>query len=276
MRIRVGNWKIDISSLIYIQWRFPFPKVYLHEKFNNTAKWITRGLTLVGIMVSIISLPPEISFAVALALAGLDLLIEKLVFTYSVIIVQPPPGFEFDTSQWVTNGYLFPNPEYKEQYGLINHFGPTYRDRDYAIQFFEYLMSWNQGSNDDPDNNICVSFVRELDESYSTYIYANPDRKWLDEAFLAEKEKLAYDKKGKIQQSMVMQMIYWKNIKIIDGTLWGHFINDQPENAPFFLAPFYMVDDRPECIEQLKIKKYTYTLKLRNELTTSDAEYYHR
>jgi len=67
--------------------------------------------------------------------------------------------------------------------------GPSFRDRDYAMMFFTYLMSWNWDSAIDDENTIVVSFVIEQNEKYTTYIYSNPGRKSIDQIFNAEAKK---------------------------------------------------------------------------------------
>jgi hypothetical protein len=96
-----------------------------------------------------------------LVLLGIEQFFERVLFEYTIFIVQPFPDFEVEYDQWFTNGYLFPNPDYQEECDLKYHFGPTYKDREYAINFFQYLMAWNQVTNlsNDLDNNICISFV---------------------------------------------------------------------------------------------------------------------
>ncbi len=276
MKIRVGNLKIDLSTLIRIEWRKPFPKIVLHEKFEKYVKWTLRILTFIGIGTSIISLPPIYSLLLSIGLVLIEQLFERILFEYTVLIVQPFPDFKIDYDQWLTNGYLFPNPQYKQQYNLFNHFGPAYKDKKYAIEFFTYLKSWNQDSEDDIDNNICLSFVLEDDKSYTTYLYANPNRKWLNEMFNSHREKIKYDKYGKNQQSMVMQMIYWKNLKLVDTSLFPQFLKEQNPEEKFYFVPFYLDNDRPIAIEELKIAKYKYQVRHRKDLTKNDTEYHHK
>lgn len=276
MKIKVGNWKVDLTTLIRIEWRKPFPKIVIHEKFEKYVKWTLRVLTFIGIGTSLVSLPPIYSLLLSVGLLLIEQFFEKILFEYTVFIVQPFPDFKIEYDQWLTNGYLFPNPQYKQEYNLFNHFGPAYKDKKYAIDFFTYLKSWNQDSENDIDNNICLSFVIEDDKSYTTYLYANPNRKWLDEMFNDYREKTKYDKYGKNQQSMVMQMIYWKNLKLVDTSLFPKFLEEQKADEKFYFVPFYLANDRPVAIEELKIAKYKYQIRNRKDLTKNDTEYHHK
>lgn len=276
MRIKIGDWKVDLSTFIRIEWKKPFPKVILHEKFESMVKWTLRVLTIIGIGTSIISLPPIYSLLLSICLLLIEQFFERILFEYTVFIIQPFPDFEIETDQWLTNGYLFPNPKYKKEYNLFNHFGPAYKDKEYAIKFFTYLKSWNQNNNDDKENNICLSFILEQDNSYTTYLYANPDRKWLDETFNSFSEKSKFEKYGKKQQSMVMQMIFWKNLKLTETSMFPQFLTEQNSKEKYFFVPFYIENGNPIPIEELKITKYVYKVKKRSELTKKDAEYFNK
>lgn len=274
MKLKFGNWKIDTQTLIRFQWKFPLPKIYVHEKFEKNVKWITRIITFIGIAISLISFPPIISLVIALVLAGLDFIFEKLIFEYTVMIVQPFPDFEVDNNQWLTNGYLFPNPDFKDDTTLKIHFGPVYQDKEYAIMFFKYMIEWNIGEHNDPDNNICISFVLENDNSYTTFFYANPKRKWLSDAFDEQVQALKLGKYGKNQQSLVFQMIYMKKLKIKEGTLFTKFIEQQKKDSIFYFVPFYIENEQLVAIDELKIIKNKYQLRKRNELSDKDIEYH--
>jgi hypothetical protein len=140
------------------------------------------------------------------------------------------------------------------------------------------LKSWNQAENpsEDLDNNICLSFILEEDNSYTTYFYANPNRKWLDHMFYHYRKNNQLKLYGKNQQSMVMQMIYWKNLKIVEGTSFTKFIDEQPENKEFFFAPFFIENGTPIVLEKSKILKKHYSLKKRSELNKEDVEYHYK
>lgn len=275
MKIPIRGIKVDSSLLFRIEWKFPLPKIYLHERFENIAKWTARIIVGFGIGASFLALPTSIDFSVAVGLLLIEVIIEKIVFEYSVLIIQPPPDFKVEETQWITNGYLFPDPKYKQQYDLQNHFGPVYKDEAYGKQFFDYLRSWNSGESDDVENNICLSFVIEEDNSYTTYIYANPDRKWLDIAFNSYRENIKYEKYGKVQQSMVMQMVYWKTLLNKKGTLFYSFISEQEQDKTFHFCPFYLDNETPVAIDSFVVKKYRYNLKRREEITERDIEFYY-
>jgi hypothetical protein len=274
MKFRVGNWKIDSKSLVRIHWKKYYPKLVVHEKYENHVKWILRILTAIGIITSFIVLPYWAGIVTTLVLFGIEQLFERTLFEYSIMVLQPFPDFEIEYDQWLTNGYFLLNPEYKQTDGYLNYFGPAYADKEYAIKFFNYIRSWNKNNDIDKDNNICISLIIESDVSYSTFLYANPDRKWLDPMFADYKEAMKLEKYGKQQQELVMQMVFWKNLKMKEGMFFHKFRVQQKTNEPFFFAPFWVEDERP--IEELRVWKTHYKIKGRSELTPNEIEYYYK
>lgn len=275
MKFRVGNWRIDSSSLVRVHWKKFYPKLIVHEKFEKPVKWILRILTVIGITTSFLTLPYWAGIILAFVLLGIEQFFEKTLFEYSVMILQPFPDFKIEYDQWLTNGYYLLDPrKIKDNKGYLNYFGPAYADRDYAIKFFNYIRSWNQDNDIDEENNICLSFIIESDVSYSTYLYANPDRKWLDPMFHNYKENVKYEKHGKQQQSMVMQMVFWKNLKMKEGMFFHKFREQQKPNEPFYFAPFLVEDQKP--IEELRVWKTHYKVKGRSELKPNEIEYHHK
>ncbi|MDC1167439.1 hypothetical protein OAT36_00845 [Flavobacteriaceae bacterium] len=276
MKFRLGNWKIDSKSLVRVHWKKYYPKLIVHEKFEKPVKWILRILTIIGIATSFLTLPYWAGIVMTFVLFGIEQFFERTLFEYSVMILQPFPDFEIDYDQWLTNGYFLLNPEIEDHDGYLNYFGPAYADREYAIKFFNYIRSWNQDNDEDEDNNICISFIIESDVSYSTYLYANPDRKWLDPMFAEYKKSVELEKYGKQQQSMVFQMVFWKNLKMKKGMFFHQFREQQKNDEPFYFVPFYIDNGNPIPVQELRVWKTHYKIKGRSELTPDEVEYHHK
>ncbi|RXG17817.1 hypothetical protein DSM03_101516 [Leeuwenhoekiella aestuarii] len=274
MKFRFGNWRIDSKSLVRIHWKKYYPKLVVHEKFEKHVKWIMRILTAIGIITSFLILPYWAGIVITLLLFGIEQLFEHTIFEYSIMALQPFPDFDIEYDQWLTNGYFLLNPEIDDHEGYLNYFGPAYADKGYAIKFFNYIRSWNQNKDVDEENNICISFIIESDVSYSTYLYANTERKWLDPMFANYKESMKLEKYGKQQQELILQMVFWKNLKMKEGMFFHKFRNQQKSNEPFYFAPFVAETSQP--IEELKVWKTHFKIKGRSELTPSEIEYHHK
>jgi hypothetical protein len=278
MKFKVGNWKVDSRTLIRLEWRKFYPKLIVHEKFEKYVKWTLRILAFIGIIISFLVLPYYLGIVVSISLFAIQALIERTLFEYSVMIIQPFPDFEINYDQWITNGYFIFYEGIKGYEEYLNYFGPAYEDENYAYQFFSYIREWNQNKDTDFDNNICISFIYESDVSYTTYLYANPKRKWLSESFAEEKEKKKLEKYGKEQQSMVIQMLYWKNLKMTNGMYFTKFIESQKKrkNKKFYFAPFVHKNEKLGYIEELKVLKADFKVKGRSELTENEIEYHYK
>lgn len=276
MKIKLGKWKIDISTIVRIEWHKPFPKLILHERYEKFIKWILHILTLIGIATSIITLSPVCSLLLSIALLLIEQFFERTVFEYSIFYVFNFPNFEIDYSQWVTSGYFLLNERNKNLLtkGYHNYFGPTYRDKQYAIQFFNYIKGWNDNQDVDFQNRICVSIIIENNEQYSCYIYPNVHKKEVDEYFSRCKKDMALEKYGKNQQEMIMQTLFWKK-NIRKGSFFYQFIDDLKISNEFYFAPSYLNANRqPVFIEELKVLKNEIKIKKRNELTNKDIEFH--
>jgi hypothetical protein len=276
MKFKKGNWRIDSQTLIRLEWAKYYPKLIVHEKFEKYVKWVLRILTAIGILTCFLTFSYVIGIIITLCLFVIEQFFERTIFEYSVMIIQPFPDFEIEYDQWLTNGYFLLNPEIQGHEGYLNYFGPAYRDKDYAIKFFNYIRSWNQGEDIDEDNNICISFILEDNETYSTYLYANTERKWLKPMFTEYEKEMQVEKYGKKLQSMTLQMVYWKNLRAQLGMFFYKFLEQQPNNGEFFFAPFYIEGEVPKVIDELRVLKTQYKLKSRSQLTPNEIEYHHR
>lgn len=276
MRFKVGNWKVNLSSLFRFEWRKYYPKLIIHEKFEKQINWILRFLSLIGVVLSFIMLPYYVGIIVTITIFAVETFVEKALFEYSVMIIQPFPNFKVEYDQWITNGYFLVNEEIKGHENFPNYFGPAYKDENYAYNFFSYIREWNQDKDKDLENNICISFIYESDMSYTTYLYANPKRKWLSETFSNNEDRMKLEKYGKQQQSLVMQMVYWKNLKMTNGMTFTKFIESQKnkKNKEFYFAPFIHKDGKLGYIDELKILKMNFKAKGRSELTKKEIEYH--
>lgn len=275
MKFRKGNWKIDSKSLIRLEWNKYIPKLIVHEKYEKIVKWILRIISFIGITTAFLTLSYILGIVVTLLIFIVEQFLEKTIFEYSIFYLFPIPDFDIEYDNWLTSGYFLINDKKLLNQGYLNHFGPAYADKNYAIKFFNYLRLWNDNQNSDLENNICISLIIENDRKYSTYFYPNSNRKELENYFAKYKEEMALKKYGKVQQEMTMQMIFWK-INQNQGEFFKNFINDLHINSEYYFAPFYIENEKPIIIEELKILKNNIKIKNRIDLTVKDIEYHYK
>ncbi len=166
--MRIGGWRVAISSLISVEWHGILPRLVVHEKYETVIKWTLRGLTLLAILSSLISLTKYQSLFLAIVLTALEQFLERAVFQYTSMYVQPMPDFAFDPARWTGMGFAFPQ---RLEPGVLNLVGPAFDDEATARGFLRLLKAWNYNQDDDKNDNICLSFIVENDREYSAYLY---------------------------------------------------------------------------------------------------------
>ena len=144
----------------------------LREGCRRPVSWTLRTLALVGLGLSFAYMPPYIGFAVSVIIAAIEQLLERAVFLYSDVHVQPMPTFEYDPAKWTSLAYAR-----LERDGVVaaHVLGLVFSDSDYAKSFFSLLREWNLGSGDDHAGNVRISFIREQD-SYFLWLYPGHNR----------------------------------------------------------------------------------------------------
>ena len=247
----------------------------IHEKYERQTKWTLRILTLLGITLSVVSIPSlSVRLGLAVALVLVEQLLERAVFLYTTIYVQPLPNFTYAPEEWLGMGFAFPiNPGSRD----LNIVGPVFKSQDYAHRFFETVREWNYGSNDDVDNNVCLSFIIEKSAEYSTYLYPNLDRQSIKQASAEAEEELKFEKFGKEHDQLVIQPIFCKLFPHDSQSQLNAFIQKQSEDRTFLLQPFVQ---RPDgsfeiLLSEQPILKHHVTIKKREELHHQDVEYQH-
>lgn len=278
MKIKLGTWRIDSSKFIRVEWHKYFPKIVLHEKLERVTNFLFCILIFIAGQRSVIALPRSGSIWISMGFLLIVYLFYRFVFEFSSFEVSKFPYFKVKSSQWVTSEYLsvYPENEASLKQEVNIHFGPVYKDQDYAIKIFNYIRSWNDNKNIDLENIISVSIIIEGKDTYSTYIYPTIHEKEIDKYFQKCTEKMAIERHGKSQQKMFRHTVFWRtNIKT--GEPFEQFIANLKTLDEFYFAPFYLNADRqPILIDDLKIRKNKIKIKSRNELTNNDLEYYFR
>lgn len=250
------------------------PRLFLHEKNEKKIIWTLRTLTAIGIVTSVISLPWQQSLLLAIALFAIDFFLEKTLFYYTSLYIQPLPDFTYDPTKWVANSFVSigepSDPASQKIVGLV------FNDTDYAKKFFELLRSWNYGNNEDKDGNVCLSFITDED-MYYVYLYPSFDRHSIKSTHENVKKENELSKYGKEHFGLIMSLIICKGFETKHGYALGTFTNNHPHDAPFLLAPFIHKDhSNPEPLFDIEpIRMHSYKAKIPRELTEKDFENLH-
>ncbi len=177
------------------------PRIQVKEKYEKKVKGITRLITVVGILISVVSFSAwYFSLGVAILIFVIGQIFEKVIFAYTIMMVQPLPE-KWDGAKWTLMivGYKDNTP--------ILGFG--FNDEEVAKDFFNTILSWNNGKYKN-ENNIVISLVLEDANNYSVHVYPNLERDFVIKSMKETKEHFKYDKYGKEQTNLVMQIDFCK------------------------------------------------------------------
>ena len=271
--VRKGKWKIRLRSVVSLRWEKRRPRLVVHEKYEKAVRWSVWTLTGIGVLSSVVVFAKwYAALAFAVLLLAVTVLLQKAVFQFTSIYVQPLPDFEYDPAQWKAMAFaVLPVP--KED--MLNVVGCAFASPEYADRFFSLLKAWNYGQPEDRDNNICLSFIVESDSQYSVYIYPNPRRESVNEFFDAAGEEQQQRKPGKRHQELVMQMVFCKRFPYSKESSLNMFLGRQPRSRPFWLKPFIVDQDGQTRMAEgiAPILKWHYKFKRRQEVEKGELEF---
>lgn len=198
---RMQIWNNNRKLKIQLTRNVKIPTIKINEKHEKTIKRIVRTITVIGILISIISFSDwYYSLGVTIVLFIVDQFFEKVLFTYTVMLVQPFPK-KWDGSKWslMAVGY------FEDHYVLA--FG--FDSKVVADDFFDTLLSWNDGKTIN-DGDVCLTLVLENSNNYSVHVYPLMQRDFVREGINRIKNEKALEKYGKEQTNLVVQMSFRK------------------------------------------------------------------
>jgi hypothetical protein len=261
-------------GMVRVRWERWFPRLVVHEKHEQRIKWTLRGLAVIGISLSVVTISPWYnSLGVAVGLLLLSQFFERAIFEYTAIHIAPVPDFRVRHEDIGGMGYAIPvNPDSKAPIAI----GPAFTSRGIAEKFFRLMRAWNDGASEDVDNNVCLTFVREDPESYTVILHANLERQRVKDTFELIAEASRADKPGKELQQLVMHWVFFKRFNKIGLAGLQLFTERCPQGRPYFLGPFLFKAGRsPEPLRDIRplIKRH-YRVCDRKDLKKKDIQYW--
>jgi hypothetical protein len=272
---KAKDWEPWLKGKVRVRWQKHLPRLVLLEKYEKRVKWALRVLTLVGIGTSLLTLPSwYVSLGVAVLLVLVEQFLEKSVFCYTSLYVQPLPGFAVKPDEWLGMVYMYPPNTGPEG---LNGVGLAFKTTEYAADFFNLLRAWNYGQDEDTNNNICLSFIIENEDAYSVYLYPSVERESIRH-FQEECERGGrLNKPGKEHFPLIMQMVFHKMLPYSDACHVNAFVHHQKAGQPFWLVACALQEDgSAKVMERIgALIKHTFKYKRRCDLTKTDWEYGH-
>jgi hypothetical protein len=256
--IEVLNNKRKLKFEIVVKNKIP--RIQVKEKHEKKVKNITRLITAFGILISVVSFSEwYYSLGVAILIFTTGQIFEKIIFTYTIMMIQPLPE-KWDGSKWTLMIV-----GYKEDTPIL---GFGFNDDQVAKDFFNTILSWNNGDCKN-ENNIVISLVLEDANNYSVHVYPNLERDFVIKSMKETKERFKYDKYGKDQTNLVMQIDFckvfpngpqsaynllrgYKGKVIVTVFDTRKFNEEKPKETIKYLRPF---DNREILFDNIKVSK---------------------
>lgn len=272
-RIQVKIHYLRSKFDVVIQDKMPHIKV--SAKHEKSVKWVLRLLTIVGLGSSVFVFSAwYYSFLFSIALLIIEQLFEQIIFTHTLMLVQPLPQ-NWDGSKWT--GMVIATNERD----LFLGFG--FSDKSVGIDFFNTLFAWNEDA-DINNSNIQLTLVQEDSENYSVHIYPTIQRAFVSKNLEAHERK--FDKRenaGKELQVLVAQLVFCKVFPMSPKCAYNCLLgNNQDvyiqlfdtsrvaEDDPTTYGNVTLMDDRTILFKDI-------TVCMRKELNKkyNPMEYYH-
>lgn len=263
----VQKWRTGWpSSLRWNRWR---PQLVLRESQRLPVTWVLRGLAIVGIGLSFVYMPGYLGFGISAVIATIELLLERSVFLYSSIHVQPMPSFEYDPARWTSIAYAVQG---KDGEATSHILGLVFNDSEYASEFFALLRDWNLGDVNDTQNNIRISFICEQD-SYFLMLYPGFKRGPVQTSW-RELEQRAHHKRENAEPLLITLSPYYCKNFLARGAL-NQFLSRVAPNDSFQLAAMKSTEAGDVTFDDSVdfICKHNYRIRTKSELTEADFEY---
>lgn len=280
-RNRLILWNNRRRTFIRVEVHNKLPRFIIPEKYERLVTWLLRGLAVLGIILSAITLRWYLSLGLAVMLLIFELVLKATIFQFTTIFIQPVP-VKWDNSKWLA--MVFFQIESRKYLGML------IEKEKQAQELYECLKAWNYGRYIDEDNNIRLSFVIENDNTYTAFIYPSFERSVVKKF----KENVDYEmfkrKELKNQQQIILSIVFCKAFPYKPKSALHQFISGYKPGTPFAFVTYFcessleqMSKDEPFMIKlgngRVKpvgtkpIIKFHVDIKHRSDLTAHDFEY---
>ena len=252
-----------------------FKRLLLPESYRSYVRWGLRVLTTIGLGTVWLSIPSwQGSLAVSLVLLAAQQFLQRIVFTYSSMLVLPLPDFDWDGHKWLAVIFGYPD---RTKYGPHppTTVGLLFDEEAYARRVHALLRSWHQGLEGPDEDNLRLSFVLD-EEFYYVFLYPSLCTKSQQDLFEKHARQTAYEKKGSEHFPMTLQMVICKRFNRGVNSALDVFLGHWNQGEPFAIMPFYSRDGIPEPLaDETPILKRALKAKTLDELDKSDQERFH-
>ncbi|HEX7114318.1 MAG TPA: hypothetical protein VF193_04250 [Steroidobacter sp.] len=188
------------------------PRLFLHEKHEKRVRWAIRGLTALGVGLSVVSLPWYLALVIAITLVALDWFLEHTLFYYTSMFVSHMM-LDYDPEEWVGNVVVsIGKPEDPRSRKIV---GIWLRTEAYAKRFFEHLHTLT-GRDDKEQGDLRLTFIVDED-MYFVYIYSDLMRTQFQKFKGRVEEDHIISKHGKEHFPLIMTQVICRGFETTRG-----------------------------------------------------------
>ena len=263
-----------------LKFRFPLrtlkgrPAIMVSQRWKRLFKWAKWILALVGLLTSLVTFHLLlISFGIALGSFLLGLLIEKVVFRYGTLYVNPLPDFPIEESQWT--GCFFGYMTLSDRSLYLPLVGWVFRDVAYAKRIHQLLLSWTLGHSQDSGKNVCQSVVAD-GPRYRFFCYPGPRRQPAKRFHRREeaRSKRSKDTRDDVHDRLFLMLVLSKTFDLVPTSLLPTFRQKYRRGQYIFRIMSIDASGQARQVDGLTdLILLDLKIKDRKDLTRKDLEY---
>ena len=266
-------WLNNLHFSIMLRRKNRFFEIILHEKYKKIIKSCKYVLIGIGLVLAFFTFQSVIiAFLFGLAIFLLSQFLEKILFSYNSLYIQPMPTFTIESDKWL--GVAFGYAEQPNNPHHIPFVGWALSDADYARKIHSALKAWSYGNLKDDKKNICMSVI--IDENdYIFFSYPSPKREtasqFFDEVEKERKQKSLID----IHHKLFCMLIFGKRFKMLPNSYLLKFRERYRDGTPFlFRLVVLKSDDNFHNVDGLEdLILFNLKIKDKKDLAQKDIEY---
>lgn len=240
-----------------------FP-IEINGRYKKNLKIINRTVVVGSIVISFFTLPTIWSVTISIVIALIGILIEKTVFVFGIIHINPMPQ-RLRENQHVSIGYGYNDEDMNQPFICL-----IFKTKTEAIESYEYFKALAMHNLKDEDNNLILSFVFEDISRYTFYIYPSRHR---TAAYSTQNEiENSLEKGDKTNLKVISYIKCFPSTYTGEGNL-KEVLKKFTEQVPIEFNTLYKNNGSFVPARKRAIKKYHIRINNRNDLNDkSDVE----
>lgn len=194
---------------------------------------------------------------------------ERAVFLYTTMYIQALPDFTLRPDIWSHMAFLLAqDPDDPNVVGFV------FTDADYAASVFKLFRAWNHNADEDPDDNIRLTFIIDEDH-YWAILYGSFRKKTIKQFHAKMRRRTRGPKAGKEHLGLIAGMFFGKAFSTGPQFGLGMFADNRRKGAPFLMVAMLRGEGRTVVAIPgiMPIKKWHMKIKAGHEMSPEDDEY---